>query len=269
MIHLLHWKNRSLIYSLILAIGFGIYTFSLSYNNPQYSMIIAGVTALIFLLELITTIWLGKSLLEQYKLPPIDNHDKFANLIQHFVLPISLFVSLISFLFFHQYLVVKYVFVAISFFAFWILFANIRAYYEDKFKIEIRTHYIYDLVSILTFFGLIDSFSNFVNYTSTNLILYYLGLSLIIVVFYALVIIRLRIFDIRNILLAALISNLGFVMVFNALNLITLKLSFISTLMYYFFIAYANHHRENTKSMKVFEEYIVLLLIAIVLLIFN
>ena len=69
--------------------------------------------------------------------------------------------------------------------------------------------------------------------------------------------------------LPILLMNLGIYILGISFGLDTLRIAFLDTITYYFFIAFAHHHKEGTKSLKVLEEYLILLLIALILLIFN
>jgi hypothetical protein len=216
-----------------------------------------------------STIYFSSKILTQYKLPPITDKDSLGNLLQHIFLPIALYISINSFIFFHKYLAFKYIFILISFYLFWLLFTNIRAYYEDKFVIEMKTHYVYDLISLISYFGIFDTILNFISYYGLNSVYIIVLTQVLVLLYYSLVIFRLKIYDIGKIVFPILFVNIGIVLLGQTLNIYPIKISFISTIIYYFFIAYSNHHKENTKSMKVFEEYFVLGCIAIVLLIFN
>jgi hypothetical protein len=266
---LIHWKKRPLIYSLILTIGLVILLYILDNTKLEYYIIGVIILSLIFVVEIVSTIYFGNKLLIQYQLPPINNKYHLGNVIQHVFLPIALYISINSFIFFHKYLAFKYLFIIISFYLFWVLFTNIRAYYEDKFVIEIKTHYVYDLISLISYFGLFDTIMNLVVYFEINDIYVVVLTQILILLFYVLVIFRLKIFDVAKIIFPILFVNLGIILLGQTLHIYPIKTAFISTIIYYFFIAYSNHHKENTKSMKVLEEYFVLGCIAIVLLIFN
>lgn len=268
-IELLQWKKRPLIYSLLLSIGFGIIIYVFENDQPEIYPYLVIILSLIFILELFTTIYFGRRALKQFNLPEIIEKDKSANFIQHIVLPISLFISLTLFMFFHKYLIFKGIFIFLSLFLFWVLFSNIRAYYEDKFKIELGTHYIYDVISILSFFGLIDSLLNISIYWNINSFLTIIIICALLLIFTFIIIVRLYHYDLLKFTIPLLILNVGIYIFSSNLGLEVIRIAFLSTITYYFFVAFANHHKDRTNTYKVFEEYLIVFLIAIVFLVFN
>jgi len=263
------WKYRPLFYSFVLFMGLILFTLAIQSEQPQFYPYIIVVLSFVFILEIFSTIYFGNKILQQYSIPAIEIRDKFSNTIQHFVLPFSLFISIVMFIYFHNYVVIKWIILLCAFFLFWILFTNLRAFYEDKFKIEIKTHYIYDIISIISFFGLYDSVLNICNYWGQNLIITLLLLVFLILIYLGIILIRLYNYKLFKLILPYIVVNIGLFLLFNSLGVSSIKIAFISTLMYSFYIAYAHSHNENLKTYRIFEEYFVILCISIILLVFN
>ena len=241
----------------------------MEYGNPKMYLYTLITTSMIFVLELISTIYLSKKLLIQYNLPSINKNDRIANLVQHIVLPFSFFIGLSSFMFFYQYSIIKYLFLAASLVIFWILFTNISAYYEDKFKIEIRTHGIYDSLTVLAYFGIFECIIDITYYLNINFTYILVLLSITTLIFCLTIITRLFPANLLKIIPIIVFINVIIYFIGKYFGLESLRISFLSSAVIYFFIAYANHSKENTKSLGVIEEYILLFLIALVILIFN
>ena len=266
---LFHWRKRPLVYSLIIAIGLLILQYILDHESPEFFMWGTLILGLMFMLELISTIYIGKKFLIQYKLPPIDGSGHIANILHHIVLPIALLISLAGFLFFNKEGNLKFIIIGVGTLLFWILFTNIFAFYEDKFKIELRTHYIYDYISVFAFFSLFDTTVQATAYLGVNMGTKLILIALVALVFSLISIIRLGAFDLLKLSIPFALMSCGLYALTAHFNLPDLKIAFLNTILYYFLVAFSIHHKEHTKSMKVLEEYIVLVLIAIVLIIFN
>lgn len=267
MIRITSWTKRPLIYSLILAFGTYINIFILL--NENFSTFIYGSIILFVLLiiEIYYTYKLGNDLLDQFNLPEINDKHKLANRIQQFILPTLLYIGVYIFIFFNKILILNYFISIIIFILYFITFSNIKAYYEDKFIIEEKTNYIYDILTIIIYALLIYSIVTFTLYF--RIPLYY---SLIVIIILSLLtkiftIFRHNTFELKKYLLPIEILNIGLFLILEYFGISEFKLAFILTIPLYIFIANIHHYKDFTKSLKLYEEYFVLILIFILLLI--
>jgi len=260
-------RNRPVIYGVILGLGFGLLINISNNQNPIRFVFASIVLYIILLFELLNTEYHAKTLLEQLKLPPID-HDVELHTIHHLLIPSQLFFGLAGFIYFNSIDSLNIFVLTVSIILFSILFTNIRAYYEDKFKLEMYTHHIYDAIGVV------------ISFLSSNLILFffkYFGLNLqyaslpIVVLYISSILFNAYRYKILN---AAIIQNtvisaglvLFFNIVFVKIGFNVFYLSFLNAIFNYFVTALIIHKVEDTFNRKTIFEYFVVFLLLVVLI---
>lgn len=264
------WKKRPFIYAFSLSIGFALLRDILRTAPTNYFFYTAAILYLILIFELFITRYYAKYLLDQYMLPPVsDTSHKVIQFIHHLSLPTLLYFSLVAFTYFNSATYLDPLIWLTVFIVYSVLFTNIRAFYEDKFKLEEHTHVIYDILNILLVYFLFEVILQGVNYFNLNLI-YETPLSFIVIMSVGLLtVIRYKLVNRLMLLFLILIAIFCalLVLIGNLLNLATVTIALIGTLIFYYFTAFINHYREQTFSYEILFEYVVVFLLLIVLVI--
>lgn len=268
MLHILHWKKRPLVYALVVTVGFAFLLTILENLPADYFFMAAGIIYLVLLFELYSTVFYASRLLDQFQLPPVDDKDKLPQLIHHLVLPTVIYLGLVIFLFFNHQHSLNLFFIILVFVIFSVLFTNIRAFYEDKFKLEAATHNIYDFLMLIISYIATDAVLNIFSFAQSSVVMIIFFTGLVLLLLGALVLLRYHLYSGRNMVIltvlilvysvvTGLLINLG-------LNISVVAL--ISTLEFYYLLAYYNHVLDNSLSGKVITEYILVFLIIITFL---
>jgi len=256
-------KKRPLIYAIIITIGF-IFLQNILHTAPdQYFFLGMLMLYPILLFELLITRYYAKLLLNQFALPPVnEDQDRFAHIIHPLV-----YFSLVCFLYFHKQLSIQPFLFVIILLIFWLLFTNIRAYYEDKFKLELLTHNIYDIITILAVFFILDSFSNIIGSNNFNVNLVFFPQTFSFLLFFKLICIRYKITG-KFLILILLSVILGAVaVILTNIGLSELAISFLLSETFYFIFAYMLHMHDGSASLKILSEYFIIFIMSLVLLI--
>lgn len=236
-------------------------------NQPVFFSSVL-VLYLILIFELTSTFYHGKSILKQLSLSNIDAKHKDVQLIHHLVLPSMLYFGLVFFIFSNNLIYAEIPTLTVSFILFTILFTNIRAYYENDFKLALKTTNIYDFISIICSFFL--TFSTFklasvLDITGYELLI---PLNLINVTLGLLTLIRYHILSNKRLLLM-----FGLLAIFNTLLVLiiffsasTIIATALVSLLFYYFTAIANHLGDDTFEPKILIEYMVIFLLVLLFL---
>lgn len=262
---IISYKLRPYIYAAIVTIGFGL-LFNLNKTLEQkyfFTSVLVVYTILVF--EIISTSYHGKNILKQLKLKNLDAKHKDVQLIHHLIIPSMLYFSMVFFIFSNNLIYSEIPTLTIAFIFFSMLFANIRAYYSDDFTVALKTTNIYDFISIICVFffsfsifklGRVLDINNYLVLVPLNLINGTLGL---------LVMIRYHILSTKRI-----IVMLGLLLVFNILLVLLVYFSVsivlasgLTTMLFYYFTAVANHLEDNTFEPKILLEYLVIFLLTL------
>src|SRR3990167_2219230 len=261
-------KKRPLIYAIIMTIGF-IFLQNLLQTLPE-QYFLTGILLLypLLIFELLITRYSAKLLLKQYSLPPVsENKESLSHLVHHVVLPSLIYFSSVSFLFFHRQPSLQPFLTIGLFFTYWILFTNIRAFYEDKFKLEIYTHNIYDIITTFSaFFTFVSIFNLFKTYQFTLLIIF-IPLTAVFFLLYLLILVRYQIQIVIPVKLLIVILFAAVSLIVSYLGLNELEAGFILTETFYFIYAITIHYHEGSANLKIISEYIIIFMRSIVLLI--
>lgn len=262
---IINHKRRPLIYATSITVGFA-FLLSIIHNLPDSFYFTAAIILyLVLVFEIFSTRFYSRKLLDQFELPQVEAEQKLIQLIHHLFLPSITFFSLVVFFYFNRQYSLILVLLILSFFIFFILFTNIRAFYEDKFKLELLTHNIYDFLTLIIVFLASDSMILTFGLLETNLILETIINFFILLLLALLVTLRYKMFRpriIRNLLLYLLIYSPVYFLLLNE-GIASLLLSIVNSLIMYYYIAFSNHYQEGTVKRGVIAEYVIVFLIII------
>jgi hypothetical protein len=268
MVNVFHWKKRPFVYATVLTLGFALLLNILENLPDNFFFSAALILYVVLLFELFSTRFYAQRILDQFELPPVEGEDRLAQLIHHIILPTFTYVGLVIFLFFNHQHSLNILLLVLVWAIFAILFTNIRAYYEDKFKLERITHNVYDFLMLIISFISIDAILNIFSYTDAARILIVLAVAVTLIFLGFLVLIRYGLTNLSHIRVM-----LGTIIVFAALLYIFLLygqslslVSFIGTLFFYYLIAYFNHVLDDSFSGKVLLEYVLVFSIIVTVL---
>jgi len=166
-------KNlKPVFYSLSLTLGIYIALQEIHENqNVNRFILFTLLIFFIYLAELYSN-WKSNQTKIELNMNFDDEVNELSQLFHKIVLPAALYFSIIGFGFYNIRSTYLIGVLFIVFVTFYILFINIRAFFDAKNKLEDKTHYVYDLIKFIIFFCLIDVFSNASNNFPINLALY-------------------------------------------------------------------------------------------------
>ncbi len=269
---LIHYSKRPYVYALILTIGMAALYSIVHTSSPRYFFLAALALYLLLIFELYSTKYYSTSFDDQFHLESKEVKHRRSQWVHHFVMPTLLYLSITSFLFVNAQLDMFVLVILTSLLLFSILFVNIKAYYERKYKIEHNTANVYDVISITTLFMSTYSILVGVSITFANYVIAGLLIAAILLIMGYLTLSRYHL--INNKSAFALFFLVGFY-----INLFLILLNFqinvlsytvITTFIYYYYTAIINHVVDKTISLKVFTEYLaVFSLIFVIILLGN
>jgi hypothetical protein len=151
---------RSLFYAFSVTSGIYVALQELHQNKNITGFIIFSIALfMIYIAEIISN-WYNKSSRVELNMDLNDKTNEFLHIFHKIILPILLYISLIGFGF-YNFKDSSFIILLIAvFLIFFILFVNIRAFFEHKLSAEHKTHYIYDIIIFLIFFTTINFISN-------------------------------------------------------------------------------------------------------------
>jgi len=261
-------NTKMLVFAAILTLG----SYLLIYIQPEtslnYYIIALSVNLIIFFFELLSVRISAKSKLNQIGLPAVTRYSSSEEFIYHQLLPIILFASFNIFIFFNPVESLEYLILFLVFFSFFVIFINIRAYYEDKFKLEQSTHFIYAFSSIFGLFSILNGVLNVASiYELMPFILIFALFVITIISNYTLFIqdIRWNVPLITYILISSAI-NVGLTFFLYTQYSSVLRSSFMSASFLYLSAALIQHKQEATLDRYVIFEYCVIMALSFILL---
>lgn len=262
---------RSLFFSGVLTVGFYILIYIHTFDPIKFFWVAAAILYMVLVLEVTSVKFWAKKKLMQYSIPMVNRYTYIAQQILHIVLPSLTYWSIISFIYFEPNPGMWIPFLFMIFLLFWGLFTNVRAYYEDKFKLESKTHYIYDLLKLLVYWLL--SFGIFNVHYAYNVPI--LIISFFIFLFSAILLmlsyVRTSLHEYKpedviyvfiNASVIAIIS--GLLLMSSSVN--SIKSTFFSFILYYLAVGIMHHKQRRDLTKEILMEYI--LIAALVLAMF-
>ena len=140
------------------------------------------------------------------------------SIINHYFLPIILFITIPWYLFYSNRYESHFLFLGISVLVFIFYFVNLRAYFQNNHKLEVKTHFIYDLLNITNYLFTMFVLLSFHNYFGITGLVYILDILILEVVFYFVCSIRYY----EELIPKLLYIGIGLIL-FNSLIIITLS----------------------------------------------
>src|SRR5690606_6419698 len=139
-------------------------------NIPSF-LIFSAIIFIILLLENLIAVFARKKSIE-INLNFQDEVNELWHLFYKFILPLIYYISLVAFGYYNLFNTALYLVLAVTFFTFFVLFVNTKAFFDYIKTFESKTHYVYDIIKFLTFFTLINTISNYhLNHSDLSLLL--------------------------------------------------------------------------------------------------
>lgn len=256
----------SLFYAVAITLGIYISINELHrYNNISNFIIFSFAILAIYCIELFTT-FQNKSSKVEINFDIEDEINEVSHFFHKLILPILLYFSLVSFGY-YNYLERNFlVILLVTFFAFFILFINTKAFLLNMQSIEHRTHYVYDIIKFLIFFLLINVLGNTYISVSSNLIFLSIAAGFICFGILALMVWRINKLRKKSILYSLIVSFLvgslfGLFNHFLGINPLQLSLSLI--FLFYISTAIIHHKLMDTLTAGVVSEYLIVILLVL------
>jgi hypothetical protein len=254
---------RSIVYSLTVVLGLSIAFNLLDRGHEEDFLKMVVITSCIFVIEIYTGWLFRRQQIDQLEIP-LFGHRLFSELTHHLLIPLFMFWSISGFGYFNRQPHLRTAILAFAFVVLAIMFANIRAFYENRKKLEQQTHYIYDIAKLLLFFGASDSF--FYVTQSVNLpelaALAVAGIGLLLLVMMS---IRHERLDKRIGIQIIILTIILFIVSLISIRMISnpLQLSTTVTLVYYLITATIHHLLNKDFDLGVALEYVLITLLAL------
>ncbi len=159
-------------YSLSLTLGIFIALQEIHENKNYTRFIIFSLLILFIYLAELYSHWKSKKTKIELNMDFGDEVNELSQTFHKIIMPAGLYLSIIGFGFYNIRSSSIFIVLCIVFITFFILFLNIRAFFEAKTRVEDKTHYVYDLIKFIIFYCLIDVFSNASNNFPANISLY-------------------------------------------------------------------------------------------------
>lgn len=252
-------NRRSIMYSIIIVLGL-VFLFNLERSN--YFFLGALIIYLIVLFEMFYIWFVSKDKLRQLDLPLVTSYTKVKEFIHHIALPSLLFVAYVGFIYFNNDIPVRFPLIILALFSFTTLFINLKAFYLDKYQLEKNTYFIYDLIELQIYFGIVNIILNLVGGA-------FLIIILITLFSFVLLFLNIYQFDEVNRYFLTVVSILSVINFFLITFLIgisvfnQLALSVLLFQIYYFLFAILRHKVEGTLNRDILIEYFGIFLLSL------
>lgn len=265
---LVQYTKRPYVYAVLITVGIlALYSIIHTSTVSTYFLAAASLYTLL-LFELYSTKFYALNVTDQFELTPSSKRHRRAHWVHHLIMPTILFTSIVLFIFVNSQLNIALVIALISLVLFSVLFLNIKAYYESKYKLEHKTANVYDIISIASVFML--SFSIFVITVLIGeiyLISGLLNIALLMVLGY-LTISRYQLVNKQGgiILVAMLIVYFNSFLFLLNFNISLVAHTILTTFVYYYFTAIVNHFQDKSLNLKVIIEYLAVFVLIFVII---
>ncbi len=257
---------RPIFYALSLTLGIYIALQEIHENKDYYRFILFSfLIFFIYLAELYSN-WKSNKTKIELNMDFGDEVNELSQTFHKILMPVGLYLSIVGFGFYNIRSSSLVIVLSLVFVTFFILFLNIRAFFEAKTKIEDKTHYVYDLIKFIIFFCLVNVFSNASNNFPVNLSLYAVCVVAITLVLLMLMLWRLEKLHLYSILYGAIVSLfIGIVfLLYHADRVVnSLQISLGLFFVFYLTSAVIHHILMKTFTKGVFFEYWLIITIVI------
>lgn len=195
-----------------------------------------------------------------------DNTIHLSDLIQHYILPLWLIVSLLTLIFINQDRLIGIFYIAGASVTLLFCYININAYFENYYLIEKRTHLVYDFIKIFIFIVNSNILLNYFTIDGSSMIALYTAF--VSLTFFLIFLIAFRNYqDLRKTCLRIIIGctlivlSLYWCLVILHLGVIQTNITVV--ILFYMISAYIHHDIEGTLTLEVFTEYLIWLALMI------
>lgn len=253
-------------YSTSLTLGIYVAIQELHENKNTERFILFSILVFFIYLVEVYSHWRSKKAKVQLNMDFSDDVNEASELFHKIILPVGLYFSIIGFAFYNlksSSLIFMLVGVFVTFF---ILFLNIKAFFELKNKLEDKTHYVYDLIKFLIFFSLVNVFSNAANNFPENLSIYGISVAITSFTLLALMLWRFEKLHIFSVVYGSIVSLfIGIVFLLYHAERIVNPLQIALGLFFVFYLASAIIHHIVSKTLSKWVLFEYILVIAIVI----
>jgi len=260
-------NRRSIFYALLTGLGQLFSIHLLKEKGINAFLISNAVTCLILCFEIYLNWRYATKVLRQIDMPDINVYNLWGHLLNHITLPILLFISFSGFIYFNKDDLVRLVALSLLIFINSILFINIRSYYEDKFRIETSTRYIYDIIKLFIFFFGVNLILHIQIILQLEVWVASISIALLVLLLGFLLIYRqsqVNIHTIYYIIISAFIIGVLFMLI-SFSPILTLGINIVIFLLFYFDISILQHKLDRSLTLEIFTEYLLTLILAFVI----
>lgn len=261
--------NRPLLYGLLIFMGlFALNQILFDYGVNSFVKISIFFTAICLLLLFLD----HQSHLKKYNQRELFLFEKeyyFKHLINHYLIPITLFVLTILFMFFNTNAVIKLLVISISSIAIVICLINLRSYFLNKLLIEAKTHTIYDGMKILIFYLFANVLLHIQIVLRINTFIILLLFFILTILGIVLMFIRREIFHKQVFLISiagSSIISLTYILTHRVLNFNLLQTNVILLCFFYFLTALIHHRLERTLNKEIVFNYILFMSMTVLII---
>jgi hypothetical protein len=213
-------------------------------GNIAVSLGAVAVLWIVLCVELFTSYFFASKLLKQFGLPSVTSFSATTQLIYHSLLPSLLYFSICGFVYITNVPGLSWLYFTVTFALFFLLLINIRAYYEDKYRLAESTHVVYDIAKMVIYFNTLLCFLTLADNFDFNFFVR-VGLNFTIAALLTLlVLLRQRLtrnYTIPLILLSGLALGYLTTSIGLYLGVANIVTAFYSTLVFYIFNAILHH----------------------------
>jgi hypothetical protein len=237
-------KIQIVSYTILSILLLCVFTYVLDHFDPVVYLSYILVSALLFIGLLIRADDEFNLNVQQLEFTKRTDSERLTHFVHHIFEPAILYISLCAFLYFNRFVEHKVIILFFSSYIFYMLYENIEAFNHNQYRLELKTHYVYDLISIFNFYILLDVISYLIYTNGFNLHLTVAANIMIFVMEYVFILIRYR-------LAANFKLFVFFLVIFVSLNVscLLIPLNFLKTnlvvTMVIYFVLSAIHHRIN------------------------
>ncbi len=236
------------------------------YGNEKFIITIVA-TSLILFLEIYLNWRFATKVLRQIDMPSINVYNLWGHLINHITLPLLLFYSVAGFIYFNSDDLVRIISILFLIVINLIFFINVRSYYSDKFKMEEKTRYIYDVIKLIIFFFSINLILHIrmifqINSWIIGVFVCFISLILYILIIYRKI--QVNINTITYVIVVSFVISVLY-MILDITGYFFLGINIVIFLLFYIFLSILHHKLERTLTVKVFTEYLLILILALLL----
>lgn len=255
---------RSLFYAATVVLGLLLAYDQLRFPASRFWQVIA-VVLVVFVSELAINVHQHRQLFAGRIVETGIGSSRLAKLIDHFILPIAVYVSIAGFVYFNRTTQVVYVVLIGAFVMFTLLFANIRAFYLHYSSMEVSTHYVYDIVKLISFFCATNAVFNLAASMDRGYLILVPLLALVLMGLTTHRYQQLHPFSALLVGLLGLIVGVLSVVLFLSFPGMIMSVGLITFAAFYFSMAFLHHYMHSDLTIRIIVEYLLVFLLVLLL----